>query len=98
MARVLSLVRGTVEPGAVEQIRTRYRAGVSGARPPGLEATWLLRAADGAVAIATLWQDRSALDAMVATGEEPFARRLIREAGGEPTAEFFDVLESSTAG
>lgn len=35
---------------------------------------------------------------MVATGEEPFARRLIREAGGEPTAEFFDVLESSTAG
>jgi hypothetical protein len=98
MTQVLSLVRGSVDPAAVEQIRTRYRAGVSGGRPPGLEATWLLRGADGTVAIATLWQDRSALDAMVATGEEPLARRLIRTAGGQPTAEFFDVLESSTGG
>jgi hypothetical protein len=96
MSGVLSLVRGVVQPEAVDGVRSRYAAGIVGARPPGLDATWLLQGSDGSLAIATLWRDRAALDAMVATGDEPFARRLIREAGGTPTAEFFEVLEASS--
>jgi hypothetical protein len=98
MSQVMSLVRGHVAGEALDEIRTRYAAGVSGDRPPGLEATWLLARSDGSVAVATIWRDRAAIDAMAATGEEPFARRLIREAGGTPTVEFFDVLEGSGTG
>jgi len=32
---------------------------------------------------------------MVASSEEPLARRLIREAGGVPRAEFFNVVAAS---
>jgi hypothetical protein len=95
MAAVLSIVRGTVEPDAVDGIVARYEAGLAQPRPPGLVSSWLLSGRDGAVAIATLWRDRALLDAMIATGEEPFARRLIREAGGSPNAEFFEVLAAS---
>ena len=50
----------------------------------------------GTVAIVSVWRDRADLDAMLKSGEEPFARRLIREADAEPRAEFFDIRASST--
>jgi hypothetical protein len=31
------------------------------------------------------------------SGEEPFARRLLREAGGDPEASFFDVASEGAA-
>ncbi|HEY3522281.1 MAG TPA: hypothetical protein VGK63_01140 [Candidatus Limnocylindrales bacterium] len=95
MSRVLTLVRGEVDESAVDRMTDQYRAGLSHDRPPGLEATWLLRGSGATVGVATLWRDRAALDAMRASGEEPFARRLIREAGGSPEVEIFDVIESS---
>jgi hypothetical protein len=96
VAPILSFVRGVVPAAAVGDVVERYRAGLADERPEGLEASWLLRGADGTVAVATLWRDPAALDALRASGEEPFARRLIREAGGSPSAEFFDVLESAS--
>jgi len=102
MGQVFSIVSGSIAREGLERLQEEYRAGVDGPKPPGLAATWLLVGGDTStasveVAIATLWRDRADLDAMVATGQEPFARRLIREAGGTPSAAFFDVLQGSTA-
>ena len=97
MGMVLSLVRGTVAGERLHEVTDPYRAALGGDPPPAIAATYLLTGIDGSVAIATFWHDRADLDAMIATGEEPFARRLIREAGGAPTAEFFDVAAAATA-
>jgi hypothetical protein len=94
----LSFVRGTISPDRLEEIAAPYRAAIARGLPSTMAATYLLSDASGTVAIATIWHDRADLDAMVASGEEPFARRLIRQAGGDPQAEFFDVMAASDAG
>jgi hypothetical protein len=33
---------------------------------------------------------------MLASGEEPFARRLIREAGGTPDVQIYDIVHRTT--
>lgn len=97
MGMVLSLVRGTVADERLHEVADPYQAALTGGPPPPIAATYLLTGVDGSVAIATFWHDRADLDALIATGEEPFARRLIREAGGTPSAEFFDVVAGATA-
>jgi hypothetical protein len=47
---------------------------------------------DGTMAVATVWERREDLDAMRASGEEPLARRILREAGGAPDAAFFEIV------
>lgn len=95
---VLSIVRGRIDPGRLADLRLKYEAAIAAALPPALVTTYLLSEPGGEVAIATVWRDRAALDEMLASGEEPLARRLIREAGGEPRAQFFDVLATSSKG
>jgi hypothetical protein len=91
----MSLVRGAVAADRVDEVANPYRAAISAGLPATITATYLLTVAAGGVVIATIWRDRADLDAMVASGDEPFARRLIREAGGDPSAEFFDVVAAS---
>jgi hypothetical protein len=93
----LSLVRGTISPERLEEIAAPYRAATARGLPSTMAATYLLSDASGTVAIATIWHDRADLDAMIASNDEPFARRLIRQAGGDPQAEFFDVVATSEA-
>jgi hypothetical protein len=96
MTMVMSVVRGSVEPARLDEIRLPYESAITAGLPPAIVATYLLTEPNRDVAIATVWRDRAALEAMVASGEEPLARRLIREAGGEPKAEFLDVIAAST--
>lgn len=98
MSQVVSMVRGMVEPGRLDEVLLPYQAALAEGLPAAIVDTYLGRTVDGSVVILTVWRDRSDLEAMRASDEEPFARKLIREAGGEPTAEFLDVLASTTAG
>jgi hypothetical protein len=95
MAMALSFVRGSVAPDRLDEVVAPYRSMIAGNLPPTIAATYIQTDAAGTVAIATVWRDRADLDAMLASGEEPFARRLIREVGGEPRAEFFDIVATS---
>jgi hypothetical protein len=66
--------------------------------PPVIRETFLLAADDGTVAIATVWTSREALDAVRLGPEEPFARRVLREAGGDPEARFFEIVAEAASG
>lgn len=88
---VLSLVAARIAAERRAEVVEPFRRALENGPPPGIRETFLLVGEDDELAIATLWESREALDAMRASGEEPFARRLLREAGGEPTVRFFDV-------
>lgn len=93
----LSLVSARIEPSRQAEVTEAYRAMVETRLPPVIRETFLLVADDGTVAIATLWNSREALDEVRLGAEEPFARRVLREAGGDPEARFFDVVAEATA-
>ena len=97
MGPVFSLVRGKILATRVDEVVATYQAALAAGPPPGIVKTYLLSDGTGTVVVATVWRDRATLDAMRRTGQEPFAPRLIREAGGEPSAEFFDVIAESAA-
>ena len=89
---VLSLVTARIPPERQpEVVGNPYREALDAGLPPGIRQTFLLVGEDDAVAIATVWNSRGDLDSMLASGEEPFARRVLREAGGEPVVAFFDM-------
>jgi len=93
MGMALSFVSGRViDTDRLSDLRELYEGGLAGGLPPTIDHTYLLRGEAGSVAIVTVWKDRRDLDAMLLSGEEPFARRLIREAGGGPAAQFFDIV------
>ena len=50
------------------------------------------------MAIATVWDSREDLDSYIDSVEEPFARRVLREAGGEPEVTFFDIQVEAHSG
>jgi Antibiotic biosynthesis monooxygenase len=92
----LSLVSARIDIERQAEVERAYRHMVETTLPPAIRATFLLASDDGTVAIATLWESREALDAVRSGPEEPFARRVLREAGGDPEASFFDgVAEAS---
>ena len=88
---VLSFVSARIASDRQDEVVRPYSEAVTRGLPSGLRQTFLLAGEDEVLAIATVWNSREELDAMLATGEEPFARRLLREAGGEPQAQFFDI-------
>jgi hypothetical protein len=94
---VLSLVTAKIAPERHAEVIDPYGAAIEAGLPPGIRQTFLLVGEDGTLAIATVWESRAALDAMRSSGEEPFARRLLREAGGDPEASFFDVASEGAA-
>ncbi len=91
---VVSIISGRLPAERVQGLVAAYRAALAAGIPSGILATYAVDAGGGEVRIMTVWRSRADLEAMIATGEEPVARRLIREAGGEPRAEFLDVLAS----
>lgn len=92
MAEVVSMVTGLVQPDRVHEVSDPYREALRDGPPPDLEDTFLLRRDAGQLAILSVWHRRADLDAMLASGEEPFARRLIRGAGGTPEVAIYQVL------
>jgi heme-degrading monooxygenase HmoA len=94
--RALSLVSARIAPEQRAEVERAYRSMVEASLPPVISETFLLVAEDGTVAIATVWESREALDAVRGGPEEPFARRVLREAGGEPHARFFDIAAEAT--
>ncbi|NJD28270.1 MAG: hypothetical protein FIA92_08225 [Chloroflexi bacterium] len=93
MAEVVSIVTGTVSSDGLQQVADAYRSGLSEGPPPEIEETFLLEADGGRVAILSVWHRRSGLEAMIASGEEPFARRVIREAGGSPEVTVYRIVQ-----
>lgn len=49
------------------------------------------------MAILSVWHRRADLDAMLASGEEPFARRLIHSAGGTPQVAIYEIVVRATS-
>ncbi len=96
MAEVITLVTGLVEPGRAHEVIDPYREALKDGPPPDLEETFLLRGDGSRMAILSVWHRRADLDAMLASGEEPFARRLIREAGGIPEVAAYEVVVRAT--
>jgi heme-degrading monooxygenase HmoA len=95
---VLSLVTARIAPERQREVADAYRNTVDAGLPPAIRETFLLVADDGSVAIATIWNSREALDQVRRAPEEPFARRVLREAGGDPQAQFFEVVAEAASG
>jgi hypothetical protein len=95
---VLSLVSARIAPERQAQVAETYRETIDADLPPVIRETFLLAADDGTVAIATIWKSREALDAVRLAPEEPFARRVLREAGGDPQAQFFEIIAEAASG
>jgi len=91
MGSVVTWARGHIEPERQAEVVEPYRAMIDGNLPPEIVATMLLRNGDE-MNIVTTWASADDLQALIASGSEPFARRVIREAGGEPTVTVFEVL------
>ena len=95
MAATVTFVTGNINPDRVPGVKERYEAAVAAGLPAGMERTYMLQVEPGRVAILSIWRDRDAVEAMIATGEEPLARRLIREAGGDPEPVLWEALASA---
>ena len=95
MSQVITHVQGTVEPDRVTEVRAEYEAALAPGLPPGLMETFLAQSEPGHIAIITVWASQGDLDTMIASGQEPLARRLIREAGGLPELTVLTVIATS---
>ena len=94
VGEVVTWVSGRVEEDRLPEIERHFSAAIEGGLPPGISQTMLIRDGDE-VSIVTTWHSREDLAAMQASGQEPLARRLIREAGGTPILRVFDVAVRS---
>ncbi|MGH2450089.1 MAG: hypothetical protein ACRDGE_02225 [Candidatus Limnocylindria bacterium] len=97
MAEVVTIVRGLIQPDRVHEVADPYAEALKDGPPPDLEETFLLKG-NGQLAILSVWHRRADLDAMLASGEEPFARRLIRAAGGTPEVLIYEVVARARTG
>jgi hypothetical protein len=86
------MVAGVIPPEKVDEVIDRYGEALRRELPPGLAETFLLSEPGGRMTVLTVWRGRADLEAMLDSGEEPFARRLIREAGGTPEVGIYDIV------
>jgi heme-degrading monooxygenase HmoA len=91
MPAVITIVSGDVAPERRAELVAAYEAATAGELPPAIEMTFLAGDTD-AVSVVTVWRSREQLDAFLGSGEEPLARRLIREAGATPSVRILEVL------
>jgi hypothetical protein len=90
---VLSLVTARISPERRHEVIGPYEQMVGAGLPDAIRETFLLvDLDDDQMAIATIWRSREDLETVRASSEEPFARRVLREAGGEPLAQFFEIV------
>jgi hypothetical protein len=87
---VLTFVSARIPTDRQDEVTHAYSEAVAAGLPAEIRQTFLV-VDDETMAIATVWHSRHGLDAMLASGAEPLARRLLREAGGDPEARFFDI-------
>jgi hypothetical protein len=92
MAEVITLVSGDVTEDRVDEVIDPYREALREGPPETIAETFLLRDEGERLAILSIWHRRADLDTMLASGEEPFARRLIRGAGGTPEVRILEVI------
>ena len=97
MAEVITLVTGDIPTHRVVALEEAYRELVRSGLGPALEDTFLVKAAGDRVGILSLWHRRADLDALLASGEEPPARRLIRTHGGDPAVTIWEVVIRGSA-
>ena len=95
---VLSFVSASVPADRRDEVIRPYTDAVAGDLGPGVRQTFLLAGEADTMAIATVWNSREDLDSYIASVEEPLARRLLREAGGEPQVRFFDIQVEAQSG
>ena len=95
---VLSFVSASVRTDRRSEVVRPYTDAVAGELGPGVRQTFLLVAEDDTMAIATVWDSREVLDAYISSVDEPLARRILREAGGEPEVRFFDIEVEARSG
>ena len=83
--QILTEVSAVVAEDREDDLLTGFTALLNQPVPDGLLRTELLRGADGAWRIQSLWRDRAALDAMRTSAEPPAAPALFRRVGADPT-------------
>lgn len=79
-------------PERVEEVADPYGERLKHGPPPELEETFLLKGDTGQLAILSVSNRRADRDAMLASGEEPFARRLIRRPCGYPEVMIHEIV------
>src|SRR5687768_7739789 len=92
MAEVVTMVSGVIDPGRVDEVLEAYRDALRDGPPPDIGETFLLQEDGHRLSVLSVWHRRAGLEAMLASGEEPFARRLIRGAGGTPEVRILEIL------
>jgi hypothetical protein len=92
MAEVVTMVSGTIDPDRSDEVLGTYREALRDGPPPDIAETFLLREEGDRLSVLSVWHRRADLEAMLASGEEPFARRLIRGAGGTPEVRILEIL------
>jgi hypothetical protein len=91
MSSVITTVRARIAPERVAEVTGPFSEAVRRGMPERRQ-TMLLRGEGDAWQIVTVWDSRADLDAYLSSVEEPFARRLLRLAGGTPEVEVFEVV------
>jgi len=96
MVSVVSMVSARIPPERAPEVIARFSVAVR-AGMPERRHTSLLRREDDEWRIVTFWRSREDLDAYLASVDEPFAKQLLREAGGTPEVKVFEVMLDSSA-
>jgi len=96
MANVVTMVSARIAPDRADEVTGPFSEAVRAGLPERRQ-TSLLRRDDDRWCIVTVWRSRHDLDAYLASVDEPFARRLFRNAGGTPEVEVFEVVVDSSA-
>jgi heme-degrading monooxygenase HmoA len=94
MSSIVTMVSAHVPADRAAELSARFTAAVR-AGLPERRHTSLLRGDHGVWCIMTFWESRHRLEAYLASTEEPFARRLLREVGGVPEVETFELVADS---
>jgi heme-degrading monooxygenase HmoA len=95
--KVATFVRGLVQENRRDQFEASYKSlrNDTGAFPPGLERSFLLKdtKVPGAYTIQTIWSSRELLEAMRNSGMKPKALELFENVGATPQLEIHDIAE-----
>jgi hypothetical protein len=94
MVSVVSMVSARIPPERAAEVTAGFGTAVRAGMPERRQ-TILLRGDNDVWRIVTVWRDRADLDAYLASVDEPFARRLLREAGGVPEVDVFELVLDS---
>jgi hypothetical protein len=95
MHEVVTMVSARIADDRAGSLVAAFSRAVRAGLPEQRRQTSLLRGRDGEWRIVTVWSSREDLDAYLSTVDEPFALRLLREAGGTGSVDVFEVAAAS---